>query len=184
MITGYMPTGGVHNEQILFDQEYVSPTELRATVNVNQDDRVGESLGFDHNGVADSYALRVWVRGDESKYELSEPVDVPVHLDTGKRRNLAVITSISPFPIRLMTERSPAELKITVRGENFIPESKVMAHYGNLAETLQTEYVSPSTLHAWIPREHWRKHQVVYRLVVLTPNGLRYSQEIASKDPE
>jgi hypothetical protein len=49
-------------------------------------------------------------------------------------------------------------------------------------ETLRTEYVSQTMLRAWIPRERWRKHQVVYRLVVLTPKGLRYSREIESKD--
>lgn len=151
---------------------------------MNLDDRVGEGLGFDHNGVTDSYALRIWVLGDEEKYELSGPVDVPVRLDVGKHRDVAVITSISPFPIHLMDRHSPAELKITVHGENFIPENKVAAHYGYLAEALRTEYVSPSTLHAWIPREHWRKHQVVYRLVVLTHSGLRYSPEVESRDPQ
>lgn len=182
VITGYMPTGGVHSEQIMFDTEYVSLTELRATVSVNKDDRVGETLGFNHTGMAHSYALRLWVRGDQEKYELSEPVDIPVHLVSEKPRNVAVITSISPFPIRLMTEHSPAELKITVHGENFIPENKVMAHYGYLEETLRTEYVSPSTLHAWIPREHWRKHHAVYRLAVQTRNGVGYSREVESKD--
>jgi hypothetical protein len=184
VITGYMPTGGVHAEQVLFDTKYVSATELRATVSVNEDDRIGESIGFLHNAVVDSYALRVWVRGDQAKYELSNSIDVPVHGDPKKRRNMPVVTSISPFPIRLMTQQSPADLRVTVHGENFIPENKVTAQYGYLNETLRTEFVSPSVLHAWIPREHWRRHHVVYRLVVLTDGGLRYSRETEAKESQ
>ena len=184
VVASYMPSGGIAGSQIPFDTEYISPTKLRATVTTNEDDLVGESLGLDRTGVVDSYALRLWVRGNEEKFELSEARDVPVQLDPGKRRKLAVISSIEPFPIRLMNEHSPAELKITIHGENFVRENKVMAHYGYLAEDLRTEYVSSSTLRAWIPREHWRKHHVVYRLVVETDKGRRHSREVESKDDE
>jgi len=182
VFAGYMPTGAIQGRQIFFDTEYISPNELHATVTTNSDELVGEFLGKNITGVPDSYALRLWVKGDDEKFELSESRDLPVQLDPHKRRKLAVITSISPFPIRPMNRHSPAELKITIHGENFVRENKVMAHYGYLAENLRTEYVSSSTLRAWIPRDHWRKHDVVYRLVIETAAGRKYSREVGSKD--
>jgi len=184
VVANYMPIAGINGPQVFLDTKYVSPTELRASVNTDDDDSVGETLGLDHTGVVDSYSLRIWVQGDKEKLEISDPRELKVQLDPSKRRRLAQIASIEPFPVRLMNEHSERELKITIRGENFIRQNKVMAHYGVLSETLRTEYVSPTELRAWIPREHWRKHHVLYRLVVETDKGRKYSRQVGSKDDE
>jgi hypothetical protein len=85
-----------------------------------------------------------------------------------------------------MTEHSPEELKVTIRGVNFVPEDKVQfdfGHFGPHEQVVRSEYVSPTMLRAWIPRKLWRKHQITYRLVVETISGERYSQRVdATRD--
>src|SRR5262249_42158395 len=130
--------------------------------------------------------LRIWVEGDEKRFELSEFRDVRVQPLPGQRvRPTAVITSVSPLPVRLMTDHSPEELNLTIHGENFIPENKAMAAFGNSAKNqrdLRTEFVSATTLHAWVPRQYWRKHHIVYRLTIETSSGHRYIRKVESKD--
>jgi hypothetical protein len=109
---------------------------------------------------------------------------IPFVRGSSFHRKTARITSVSPFPIRLMDGRSPAELKLNLRGENFVPENKVVAHFGNIHEEVRTEYVSLYLMQAWIPRQLWRKHQLRYRLVVETMSGRRYVQQVDDKGDE
>lgn len=189
VIATYLLTESIgHGPEMHFATEYISPTELHAKADATFTNYpVSESVGENRTGIRDSNALRIWVQGDESKFELSEPQDVAVLLNGQKPRNLAIITSVSPSPIQLMNRHSSEELKATVHGENFVPEVKVMAAFGfsdrNHRE-LRTEYVSPTTLHAWIPRQYWRKHKILFRLVVETAGGKLYTSQDGLKDDE
>lgn len=176
---GYLPNAAFAPRELLLDTEYVSPTELRAR-GPNENESVGRAL-WPHD------RLRIWVEGDQDKSEISEPRDIEIRGSTGEKRlrQTALITSVSPFPIHLMTGYSPEELMITIRGENFIRENRVQA--GNTHDisdntVLRTEYVSSSELRAWIPRQYWRKHKIAYRLVVETTSGLRYTRQIQRDD--
>ena len=172
----YNPDGLDYNEvsQLNLDTEYVSATELRATVHTDiGDDSLIRTLGWNRTG------FRIWVEGNADRFELSEPRDIRVLRRDGRRRRLpAVISSISPFPIPLMDEHSPEELEITIHGEGFVPANKVKAGFGTLSSDLRTQYLSPTTLRAWLPRKYWRKHHIVCRLVVETTAGRSYSQQV------
>lgn len=185
----YNPDADYSPGQLFLETEYVSPTELRVRVEKSQveDDTVRAKVLF-----ADS--LRIWVKGKEEKFQLSEPYDVrfgpavrnasqPLagFMPKPSHATIAVVTSVSPFPIRLMNEHSPDELKVTIRGENFVPEDKVRFAFGSQSTNdreVRSEYVSATMLRAWIPRQFWRKHQVSYRLVVQTRSGQRYVQQV------
>jgi hypothetical protein len=182
---GYLPTASLFEQpQVPFDTEYVSPTELRVTVDPQfGSDPLGGKVWPEHD------ALRLWVKGSDDKFELSEFRDLEVDAlpSQVRPRKTAVITSVSPFPVRLMNEFSPEELQITIHGENFVPENKAMAAFGNSANNnlaLRTEYVSPTTLHAWIPREYWRKHHIVYQFVVETTAGRQYTTRTELKEDD
>lgn len=178
---GYLPTGGTPaSPQLVFDTEYVSPTELRATVDASYgNEPLVESMGENRTGVPGSNALRIWVKGDDEKFELSQPRDVLVPF-----RTPAVITTVAPYPIKLMHDRSPAELKVTIHRENFIPENRVIIHSGSQQITLRTEFVSPTSVRAWLPRQLWRQHRIVYRLVTETAAGQQHSDEVESSVKE
>ncbi len=95
--------------------------------------------------------------------------------------DIAVITGVYPFPVRLMGEQGPDELKIIIRGRGFKRENRVILHAGHYAtgdKPLQTQYVSENTLWTWIPRQYWRKHKFLYRLVTETAGGQRTSTEV------
>jgi hypothetical protein len=97
------------------------------------------------------------------------------------RPKTAVVTSVSPFPIKLMNERSPSELAVTIHGENFVPADKVrFSFWGQTINDREahSEYISATQLQAWIPRQLWRKHQVSYRLVMEAKSGQRYVQQV------
>ena len=186
---GYDPDANdFQRVQLWLETEYVSPTELRAHVDGTQpkEDTVAQPPGEN---------LRLWVTGDEAKFELSRPFDVKLRssgkpLPEGRlseadfrrwKPKTAVVTSVSPFPIRLMNELSAAELEVTIRGENFSSQDKVHFSFGNNANNdkeVRTEYVSPKMLRAWLPRQFWRKHAVYYLLVVETTDGKRYIRQI------
>jgi hypothetical protein len=184
--TGYFPVAGglFSGYQMRLDVEYVSPTELRAQVDPEFQDLANDDWVWSHGE-----KLRIWVSGNEDRHELSEPRDLNFDAARAMRQpKTAVITSVSPYPIKPMTEHSPAELKVTIRGVNFIPEDKVQfdfGHFGPHEQVVRSEYVSPTMLRAWIPRKLWRKHQITYRLVVETISGERYSQRVdaTSDDP-
>jgi hypothetical protein len=99
--------------------------------------------------------LRIRVEGEEKRFELSEFRDLRVQpLPEHRVRPTAVITSVSPFPIRLMNDHSPDELKLTIHGQNFIAQHKAIVAFGNSANnqrTLRTKFVSGTTLQAWVP---------------------------------
>src|SRR5262249_40910923 len=139
-----------------------------------------------------------WVRGEEEKYEISEPFDVTLRPATGeprleaiteisfphKAQKLPFVTGVSPYPIRLMNAHSPKELAVTIEGENFVPEDKVRFAVGSQASMdreVRTQYISPTQLRAWLPRELFRKHEIAYRIVVETKNGQRYSRQVDDK---
>jgi hypothetical protein len=188
---GYNPDAGDYStDQLSLETEYVSPTELRVRVYANQagDDTVGAK-------VLSGDSLRIWVKGKEEKFQLSEAYDVtlrpPATHDISLplaglvfrplRPTTAVVTSVSPFPIRLMNDRSPGELEVTIHGENFVPEDKVRFSFGGQTTNdreVRSEYVSATQLRAWIPRQLWRKHQLTYRLVVQAKSGQRYVQQV------
>jgi hypothetical protein len=86
-----------------------------------------------------------------------------------------------------MNEHSPEELKVTIHGQNFVAEDKVQFAFGNQSpndKEVRTEYLSPTTLHAWLPRQLWRKHALSYRLVVVTTAGQRYVRQVDEKDEQ
>lgn len=189
VIADYMPSASIgHGPVMHFATEYISPTELHAKADDTfQNYPVSQSVGANFTGLRGSNALRIWVEGDENKFELSEPHDVDVLLLGHKPRNLAIIRSVSPYPIPLMTQHSAEELKVTVHGENFVPDNKVTSVFGFSElnhKTLRTEYVSSTTLQAWIPRQYWRKHKIVFRLVVESVGGKQYSSQDGLKDDE
>jgi hypothetical protein len=190
VIASYMPTVTSigHGPEMHFATEYISPNELHAKADASFSNYpVSESVCEDRTGQRDSCALRIWVQGDENKFELSEPRDVEVLVNGQKPRNFAIITSVSPYPIQLMSQHSSEELKVTVHGENFVPGVKVMSAFGfsdRNHKELRTEYVSPTTLHAWIPRQYWRKHKVMFRLVVETGDGKQYTSQDGLKEDE
>lgn len=195
VFAGYDPDANdFQRVQLWLETEYVSPTKLRVRVDGTQpkEDTVAQPPGEN---------LRLWVTGNEEKFELSRPFDIRLRpsgkaLPEGRlseadfrrwKPKTAVVTSVSPFPIRLMSEHSPAELQVTIRGENFSPLDKVHFSFGNNANNdkeVRTEYLSPTMLRAWLPRQFWRKHAVYYRLVVETTNGKRYTRQIEEKDGE
>jgi len=133
--------------------------------------------------------------------ELSQPFDVTLR-PTGRplpggrlsesdfrrwKPKTAIVTAVSPFPIGLMNEHSPEELAVSIRGENFSSEDKVMFSFGNNANNdkeVRSQYISPTTLRAWLPRQFWRKHAVCYRLVVETKEGKRYTSQVDEKDED
>jgi hypothetical protein len=168
-------------DQVVLNTEYVSPTELRAKADPSYgDDPLEKST---HSGLD---PLRIWVEGDEKRFEVSEPSDIKIQPIPGQKvRPTDVITSVWPYPIRLMNERSPDELKLTIHGKNFVAENKAVSAWGRSGEnerTLRTEFISPTTLHAWLPREYWRKHHIVYRLTIETYSGRRYTTKADTKD--
>ena len=189
VFAGYDPDANdFQRVQLWLETEYVSPTELRAHVDGTQrkEDTVAQPSGEN---------LRLWVIGNEEKFELSKPFDVKLRssgqpLPLGRlseadfrrwKPKTADITSVSPFPIPLMDEYSPAELEVTIRGENFSPEDKVhfsFGHNANNDKEVRTKYVSPTMLRAWLPRQFWRKHAIYYRLVVETTDGKRYIRQV------
>jgi hypothetical protein len=182
---GYLPTSSSFEQpQVPFDTEYVSPTELRVTVDPQfGSDPLGGRVWPEHD------ALRLWVKGSDDRFELSEFRDVEIDAFPPqlRPRKTALITSVSPFPVQLMNEHSPEELQITIRGENFVPENKAMMAFGNSANNdlaLRTEYVSLTTLRAWIPRQYWRKHRLVYKFIVETMAGNQYTTGTESKDDD
>ena len=86
-----------------------------------------------------------------------------------------------------MNEHSPEELAVSIRGENFSSEDKVMFSFGSNANNdkeVRSQYISPTTLRAWLPRQFWRKHAVCYRLVVETKEGKRYTSQVDEKDED
>jgi len=195
--TGYSPDspGNYMGDQLELSTEYVSPTELRITAHPDSDESTINEK------VSPGEKLRIWVRGDEEKYELSEPRDVALrHVISGprlqpvhdiefelRRQKTPFVTSVSPFPIPLMNAHSPEELKVTIQGENFVPEDKVRFAFGNQADNdreVRSEYLSPTLIRAWLPRQLFRKHQISYRLVVETKTGQRYSRQVDDKGDE
>lgn len=86
-----------------------------------------------------------------------------------------------------MNEHSPKELEVTIRGENFSLQDKLYFSFGSNANNdkeVRSEYISPTMLRAWLPRQFWRKHAVCYRLVVETKDSKRYTRQIDEKDEE
>ena len=129
---GYNPDAGDYQtDQVWLITEYVSSTELRAHVEpVHAGDfTVAQPPGEN---------LHLWVKGSEEKFELSLPLDVTLQptghpLPAGRlseadfrrwKPKTAIVTSVSPFPIRLMNERSPKELEVTIGGENSPPRTR------------------------------------------------------------
>jgi hypothetical protein len=172
-------------QQLSLETEYLSSTHLRARIEHNDGEQL-ETIGalvhyFRSNSTADQ--VRIWVVGSEDAHELSAPHDIELRATPGlePRRPTSVITSVSPFPIRLMNEHSPREMTVTIRGENFVPENKVVLAAGSQTDNegeLRSEFVSPHLMRAWIPRQRWRRHHVIYRLVVETVSGKRVSRQV------
>jgi len=193
---GYAPDAGDYTtDQLSLETEYVSPTELRVTAHPDSDESTVSEK------VSPYERLHLWVKGEEDKYELSEPRDVTLRPATArpklqpvteisfehKYQKPPVVTAVSPYPIHLMNADSPAELKVTIRGENFVSEDKVRFAFGNQADMdreVRTEYVSPTLLRAWLPRQLFRKHQIAYRIVVETKAGQWYTRLVDDKDDE
>jgi hypothetical protein len=192
---GYDPDGDdFQTSQLLLGTQYLSPTELWAHVDMvhSKDATVAQPPGE---------KLRLWVKGNEEKFELSRPFDVTLRptrdslpslrlSDADFRRwkpKTALVTSVFPFPIGLMNEYGPKELEVSIRGENFSSQDKVFFSFGsnlNNDKEERSEYVSPTMLRAWLPRQFWRKHAVCYRLVVETKEGKLYTRQVDEKDEE
>jgi len=193
VFAGYNPDNDdFQRVQLWPETEYISGTELRVHVSDEGEDTVAQPPGEN---------LRLWVKGNEERLELSRPFDVKLRpsgqpLPSGRlyeadfrrwKPKTAVITRVSPLPIRLMDEHSPEELQVTIRGENFSAADKVHFYFGNSVNNdkeARTEYVSPTMLRAWLPRQFWRKHAICYRLVVVTTDGKWYTRQVEQKDDE
>jgi hypothetical protein len=166
--------------QLVVCAVYVSATELRAELKPEDQDlpRLRDELSWSLL----PGKLRVWVEGSEDGHELSDFREVDFEEAREMLRpKTAIITSVSPYPIKPMSERSPEEFKITIRGENFLPEDKVVLDVGHFApheERIRSPFVSPTMLRAWIPRKLWRKHQITYQLVVETNSSHRYVRRV------
>lgn len=194
---GYYPDAGDYStDQVYLQTDYISPTELRARV-----DLAAFAPHSDTVDLADGENLRIWVRGSEEKFELSEPRDVSVQssgktdrlsgIGTGNfrrwRPKTAVVTSVSPFPIKLMNEHSPEELKVAIHGQKFVAEDKIRFAFGDQVtndKEVRSQFVSPTTMYAWLPRQLWRKHALSYRLVVETTAGHRYARRVDERDEQ
>lgn len=154
--------------------KYVSPTKLVVTMSPGWAlDNTAATIHFQGPP-----RLRFWVIGKEGGYEVSKPFDVGVDAAS---EPTALITGVSPFPVPLMKEHGPSELKLTIRGEDFRPENKVhveAGHYTTGDMDLRTQYVSSHLMYAWLPRQLWRKHKFTYTLVVETNSGERISKKI------
>jgi hypothetical protein len=186
---GYDPDGDdFQTSQLLLTTEYISSTELQVHVEPvhSKDATVAQPRGE---------RLRLWVKGNAEKFELSRPFDVTLRptghpfspdrlSDADFRRwkpKTAMITSVYPFPIWLLNEHSPEELEVSIRGENFSSQDKVAFSFGsnvNNNKEVRSEYISPTMLHAWLPRQFWRKHAICYRLVVETKEGKIYTRQV------
>lgn len=192
---GYNPDALDHmTDQLSLGTEYISPTEMLVRVDAYEAEAHEVSAG-----VALDETLRIWVKGKEEKFQLSKPYDVTLRpvvthgisfppegsVLRPLRPKTAVVTSVSPFPIKLMDERSPGELRVTIYGENFVPEDKVRFSFGGQTTNdreVRSQYISATQLRAWIPRQFWRKHRISYQLVVETRSGQRYVQRVDDAD--
>lgn len=86
------------------------------------------------------------------------------------------VSSVSPYPIELMTSQDATEEPVIVYGQNFRSDIIVTAQiakylYESEAIKLRTEYVSPIELRVWLPRDLWRHHIASLRLIVQTASG-------------
>jgi hypothetical protein len=82
------------------------------------------------------------------------------------------IRSVSPYPVPLMDGDSPIFVELKIYGEGFRKDQYVVLSNGEVAGVkLETEYISSQELHAQLPRELWRNHQLSARLVAQTATG-------------
>jgi hypothetical protein len=90
-----------------------------------------------------------------------------------------------------MDSKGPRKLLLTITGENFRPNDRVVVevddpHLPDATKKLhlQTEFVSPNELRIWLPRKEWENApRVSYRLVVRTAHG-QCATEVFEKDRE
>ena len=142
---------------------FVSNSELR--VRVPADDLLDSSGRY-----ARATPLMLYVTNDP--FHFSAPVAVGVAPSAKFKRQplTAVINAITPYPVPMMSFRSPRFLTLEINGDNFRLNDVVA--YGNGDRIrLKTQYVSSHHLRAWLPRELWRKHLLSFRLVVETPTA-------------
>jgi hypothetical protein len=150
---------------------FVSNSELR--VRVPADDLLDSSGRY-----ARATPLMLYVTNDP--FHFSAPVAVGVAPSAKFKRQplTAVINAITPYPVPMMSFRSPRFLTLEINGDNFRLNDVVA--YGNGDRIrLKTQYVSSHHLRAWLPRELWRKHLLSFRLVVETPTGFCTAEAFA-----
>jgi hypothetical protein len=145
---------------------FISPNELQVTV--------PSYILYSGSSTLDA-DFQLWVRNGDDQH-VSDPqtltlLPTPEFRLAGAKR--PSITSVSPYPVPLMDERSSTGISLKVYGENFKNGDTVIAENGESQGDgkLRTEFVSLQQLNAWLPREMWRSHRLSFRLITQTPTG-------------
>lgn len=141
---------------------FISPHELQI-----RDDQVGRSTPD-----AD---FQLWVQNGDGRH-VSDPKTLTLlptsdfPLAGAKRPS---ITSVSPYPVPLVDQRSTTGILLKIYGENFRNGDVVIAENGESHSNgkLRTEFLSSQQLNAWLPREMWRSHRLSFKLVTQTSAG-------------
>jgi hypothetical protein len=157
--------------------EFVSSRELRMQMSGSQPI---------HGLFAPNGRMNIWVLG-EDRFQVSDKIPISFASPNLKPDPLpARIFSISPYPLPYMDYRSPEQLLLTIYGEDFRRDDRIIAlidgHNGESHRTLKSQYLSQHEFHAWLPRKLWYSPVVTYALVIQKP-GSRCSFEI-EEDPK
>jgi hypothetical protein len=119
--------------------------------------------------------FRLWIRNGDDLH-VSDPQTLtllpsPKFPLVGASR--PSITSVSPYPVPLMTQRSSTDTFLKIYGENFKDRDIVIAENGDSDgnNKLKTEFISPQQLNAWLPSDFWRSHRLSFRLMTQTLTG-------------
>jgi hypothetical protein len=145
---------------------FISSNELRVTVRDDQLRTGSSTLDPD---------FQLWVQdGDDQHISDSQTLTLlptPEFPLAGAKR--PSITSVSPYPVPLMDQRSSGAILLKIYGENFKEGDTVIAKNGEPTGEgkLRTEFISSQQLNAWLPQELWRHHQLSFRLVTQTSGG-------------
>ena len=119
--------------------------------------------------------LKLWIRNNDDQHV--SDAQVLTVLPGGQYRppppKRPQITSISPYPVPLMTAKSPAGTLLKVYGDNFADGDTVTANNGEPHGTkeLKTRFISTQELNVWLPHGLWRDHRLSFRLATQTSHG-------------
>jgi hypothetical protein len=120
--------------------------------------------------------LKLWVRNGDDQH-ISDPQFLSVRRtpeSDSTRAKEPWIKSVSPYPVPLIDSKGPAGILLKIYGENFTKDNGLIMDSGVLGPTaeLKTQLISSQELTAWLPRDLWRSHQLVFRLVAQTSTAV------------